>query len=201
MSNDETPFCDPILNNKIANLPLHFQNGLFRESRIRLFFRGIGESLGNCRAPVFKVRKIDVDEAVKHLQGLHIFICIRIVYEGDCKAPFFCFTDRSRNMRYIGHRAYKVDIVATTGLKDKKDLYQLINGNFSSHHIVAYLIVLTKNTSEIAGRKKDVARSLCARNGRFLAEVRSIMGDNDLIACAAISLFTGEPVCPTTPGA
>jgi hypothetical protein len=101
-------------------------------------------------------------------------------------------------------RGDQIDIVAASGLELQHDLRQTLE----AHHppalhsgILADLMVLAVDTTQIAIAKKDVSGPPLTRDRRLFAKMRSIGGNNRQVSGTARSLFILKPVYLALPGA
>ncbi len=148
--------CEPSLDRQVPDLSFHLHNGKPGEMRITLADRCVGEPCRDLRAPVFKVREIDIHKPIEQLERFNIFVGVCVIDERYADPLSFCFADGKGDKGGIRRRAYEVNIVAACPLKLKEYLRELFRRERTPDPLTADLVVLAKKASQIAGGKEYV---------------------------------------------
>ncbi len=148
--------CKSFLYCQVAYLSFHLRDGKAGEMRITLSDRSVRELCRDLRAPVFKVREIDVHKPIEELKGFNAFVRIRVIDERYVDPLSFRLADGEGYKGNIRRRADKVDIVAAFLLKPKEYLSEFFHREGTPDPLMAYLVVLAKEASQVAGREEYV---------------------------------------------
>jgi len=108
------------------------------------------------------------------------------------------------SFQYLRHhmsRRDEIDVMASSALERQHHPGKLPATHLATLTVLAYAVVLAVDTVEIAVGEEDRSRAARTDQGCLLTEVRSMAGDDGLLACAAFAQFTFQTVDTATPGA
>ena len=103
-------------------------------------------------------------------------------------------------MRHHVFRGDPVDVVAAHFLKFQHHLGETGRPDFLAGLLLADVIVLAENTTQVAPGKKDGPAALPSAQTIFLAKMRKVTCHACIAACAADHCFICEPIDLAVPG-
>ena len=125
------------------------------------------------RVHILKIRKINIHDSFQCLDGIHILIASRIVYNRNRKSLPSRLFYRPDDMRHILPRCNQIDIVRPLFLQFQKNLHQPFRCDFFSRSPLCNRLILTKHTVHGTAGKKDGSRTFCSTDTRFFPEMQS----------------------------
>src|SRR3972149_682510 len=91
-------------------------------------------------------------------------------------------------------RGDEVDVVAAGGPQADHDAGQALGRDFLAAHLVADIVVLAEQATEVAAGEEDRAGAATADEWRLFAKVRAVAGDAGEVAALAVARRTGSAV-------
>ena len=150
---------------------------------------------------IFKIRQIDINQPIEHVQRLHRHIAARIIDKRQCKSTFFCAADRLHNLWNIMIRCHQVDIIGSFLLQFKKDIHQPVSRDCLADGSMRNRLILAINTPQLTAGKKYRSTPCCTTDTRFLPEMKCCTRQPDHIGLPTDTTRSPGAVDATCPRA